>query len=79
MVFESSTLRIACISDTHNDNCREDVPPADIVIHAGDFTDDGTLGELQIAVDWISALPHKVKVVVAGTFDHRRGSFSRRD
>jgi 3',5'-cyclic AMP phosphodiesterase CpdA len=77
VMFESSTLRIACISDTYNGNCREHVPLADVVIHAGDFTDDGTLEELQIALDWITALPHKVNAVVAGTFDHKRENFSR--
>lgn len=66
VIFDSLTLRIACISDTHNDNCYDFVPQADILIHAGDLTDNGTIEELRDAYDWISALPHKVKVIVAG-------------
>lgn len=68
--FDSPLLRIACVSDTHNDYCRDQIPTADIFLHAGDFTDDGTLQELQAAFKWIAALPHKVKVVVAGKYVH---------
>ena len=60
-------IRLVCISDTHNDDCRNHVPDGDIFIHAGDLTNLGTSEELQAAVDWILSLPHKVKVVVAGT------------
>jgi 3',5'-cyclic AMP phosphodiesterase CpdA len=59
-------VRIVCISDTHNDDCTDHLPDGDILIHAGDMTDDGTADELQAAYDWISALPHKVKIIVAG-------------
>jgi len=67
-VFDSSSLRFVCISDTHNDHCRLDIPKGDILLHAGDLTDFGTLEEMQKAVDWISSLPHPVKVIVAGEF-----------
>jgi len=66
VIFDSKSIEVVCISDTHNDDCGQHVPPGDIFIHAGDFTDDGTDEELQVAFDWISALPHKVKVIVAG-------------
>ena len=65
-IFESSTVSIACVSDTHNDDCSDLVPDADIFIHAGDLTDHGTLDEFKQAFDWIAALPHAVKIVVAG-------------
>lgn len=64
VIFDSLKLRIACISDTHNDNCYDFIPQADILIHAGDFTDNGTIEELHDAYDWI-----KVKVIVAGALD----------
>ena len=64
--FDTDTLRLICISDTHNDDCRSHVPDGDILLHAGDMTDFGTLEEFQAAVDWIISLPHPVKVVVAG-------------
>ena len=31
------------------------------------MTDDGTFEEFEQAFDWIAKLPHKVKVLVAGT------------
>jgi 3',5'-cyclic AMP phosphodiesterase CpdA len=66
VIFDSPSITVACISDTHNDDCRDHIPDADIFVHAGDMTDDGTLDELKAAYEWISALSHKVKVIVAG-------------
>lgn len=59
-------VRIVCISDTHNDDCTASLPDGDILIHAGDMTDDGTIEELTAAYKWISALPHKTKIIIAG-------------
>jgi predicted phosphohydrolase len=71
-IFATNILRIVCVSDTHNDNAAPKIPPGDILIHAGDMTDDGTIAELQTALSWISSLPHAVKVIVAGesSFDY---------
>lgn len=68
LVFDSETLKIICISDTHNDDCTPHIPAGDIFIHAGDMTDDGTYEELSQAFNWISKLPHKLKVLVAGKY-----------
>jgi 3',5'-cyclic AMP phosphodiesterase CpdA len=65
-MFASEVLRIVCISDTHNDNPSPHVQSGDILIHAGDMTDFGSMIELKNAYEWISALPHRVKVVIAG-------------
>jgi 3',5'-cyclic AMP phosphodiesterase CpdA len=65
-VFQSDAVEIVCISDTHNDNPSSKIPPGDIFIHAGDLVRKGEFEELQTAFEWISALPHKVKVIVAG-------------
>lgn len=65
-IFDTNILRFVCVSDTHNDDCRDHIPDGDILLHAGDMTNSGSLEELQIAVDWIISLPHAVKVVVAG-------------
>lgn len=65
-VFPSQTLRIVCISDTHNDDASASIPAGDILIHAGDMSDTGTMAELQSAFNWIKSLPHKVKILVAG-------------
>lgn len=66
-VFSTDTIRFVCISDTHDDDCRSHVPDGDVLLHAGDLTNFGTLEELQTAVDWIISFPHAVKVMVAGT------------
>ncbi|KAI9163843.1 putative rhamnogalacturonate lyase C [Paramyrothecium foliicola] len=65
----SGKVRIVCISDTHNDDCTGSLPDGDILIHAGDMTDDGTTEELDAAYKWIAALPHKVKIIIAGNHD----------
>lgn len=62
-----AALRVVCISDTHDQIV--DVPPGDILIHAGDLTNDGTAADIQKQLDWLKALPHPVKVVIAGNHD----------
>lgn len=66
-------LRIVCVSDTHNSsplNGQFKVPPGDVLIHAGDMTNQGSHSELQKAVEWIGKCEHEVKIVIAGTCDH---------
>jgi hypothetical protein len=60
-------VSVVCISDTHN--CQPSLPDGDILIHAGDLTQSGSLGELQEALAWLRAQPHPVKIVVAGNHD----------
>ena len=67
---QSSTdevIRVVCISDTHNS--KPDLPPGDILLHAGDLSDHGTFKEIQAQLDWLKAQPHKHKIVVAGNHD----------
>lgn len=61
-------IRIVCISDTHN-QIPSDVPDGDILIHAGDMTIDGSVAEIQAQIDWLSSLPHKEIIVIAGNHD----------
>ncbi|KAK3939328.1 hypothetical protein QBC46DRAFT_438139 [Diplogelasinospora grovesii] len=46
-------------------------PLADPVtlIHAGDLTQSGSLTEIQRALNWLRAQPHRHKVVIAGNHD----------
>jgi Icc-related predicted phosphoesterase len=62
-------MRIVCLSDTHN--VAEDVviPDGDILIHAGDLTMLGSAEEVERAHEWLAALPHPHKVVIAGNHD----------
>jgi 3',5'-cyclic AMP phosphodiesterase CpdA len=74
-----SAIRIVCISDTHNDDLTGQVPAGDMLLHAGDMTDDGTHEELERALGWIRKLPHPIKVVIAGTNFHSSVSLERRE
>ncbi|KAJ5661550.1 uncharacterized protein N7477_009166 [Penicillium maclennaniae] len=60
-------VSIVCISDTHN--TQTDVPDGDILIHAGDLTQSGSFQELQGGLDWLRALPHPIKIVIAGNHE----------
>lgn len=61
-------VRVVCISDTHN-HIPEEIPTGDILIHAGDLTNDGSVAEIQKQVDWLCSLPHKEIVVISGNHD----------
>ncbi|EXJ81229.1 hypothetical protein A1O3_07519 [Capronia epimyces CBS 606.96] len=60
-------VRIVCISDTHNQTPK--LPAGDILIHAGDLTNQGTFSELQKAVSWLRQTDFRVKIVVCGNHD----------
>lgn len=60
-------IKVVCISDTHDKKVT--IPPGDILIHAGDLTDSGTVEDIQKQLDWLKAQPHPVKVVIAGNHD----------
>jgi predicted phosphodiesterase len=61
-------IRIVCISDTHT-QIPEDVPNGDILIHAGDMTNEGSIEEIQRQIDWLAGLPHKEVIVISGNHD----------
>ena len=42
------------------------VPMGDILIHSGEFSTEGIEEELVAFVEWLEALPHRHKLVVAG-------------
>lgn len=60
---------IVCISDTHGLHQQIEVPAGDILIVAGDFTDNGSAFEVRDFDSWLAQLPHPHKVVVAGNHD----------
>ncbi|KAL2153156.1 hypothetical protein VTH82DRAFT_4311 [Thermothelomyces myriococcoides] len=63
----TDAVSVVCVSDTHNS--QPVLPNGDVLIHAGDLTQSGSLRELQAALDWLRAQPHPVKIVVAGNHD----------
>ncbi|KAJ5101319.1 hypothetical protein NUU61_003541 [Penicillium alfredii] len=61
-------LRVVCISDTHTLEW-PDIPDGDLLIHAGDLSNDGSVREIQTTVNWLRSLPHRHKVVICGNHD----------
>lgn len=64
-----SFMKIVCISDTHNRHRELALPPGDILIHAGDFTEAGTKTETMDFLKWFSAQPHQYKLLIPGNHD----------
>jgi len=82
-----NSIRVVCISDTHTNTLPVDgaassrdcsVGTGDLLIHAGDLTNDGTVSEIQAQLDWLSSLPFTHVVVVAGNHDSYFDPKSRR-
>lgn len=62
-------MKIICISDTHSLHRHLTIPEGDVLIHAGDLSGRGELGVVEDFNNWIGALPHKHKIVIAGNHD----------
>ncbi|TKA30960.1 hypothetical protein B0A50_01928 [Salinomyces thailandicus] len=71
MADQFTKTRIICVSDTHNKIPGEGytLPAGDILVHAGDLTNQGSYLELQKAVSWLEQAKYPVKFVVAGNHD----------
>ncbi|KAE8352027.1 Metallo-dependent phosphatase-like protein [Aspergillus coremiiformis] len=64
--------RFVCVSDTHGYTPAEagfKLPPGDVLIHAGDLTNQGRIDELRKTIDWIAAADFEVKIVICGNHD----------
>ncbi|KLU80989.1 Ser/Thr protein phosphatase [Magnaporthiopsis poae ATCC 64411] len=59
--------RFVCVSDTHNHAVK--LPKGDVLIHAGDLTNQGTSSELIKAVQWLEKAEFEAKIVIAGNHD----------
>jgi hypothetical protein len=69
-------VRVVCISDTHTNTPH--IPNGDILIHAGDLTNAGTVEEIQRQIDWLDSLPHREKIIIAGNHDSYFDAKSRK-
>ena len=66
-------MKIICLSDTHSNhrNFEDKLPTdADMIIHAGDLTRNGSIGGVQDFMDWFAKLPYKHKIFIAGNHDY---------
>lgn len=62
-------MNIVAISDTHGMHDRVKLPKGDVLIHAGDFCNSGSLADLERFVEWLGKQPFERKLVVAGNHD----------
>ena len=63
-------MKILHISDTHGCHRRlHDLPQADIVVHSGDFTMNGSEQEALDFMNWFCDLPYPQKIFVCGNHD----------
>ena len=63
-------MKILHISDTHGKHhLLKDLPPADIIVHSGDVSEDGTDCEVLSFLEWFCNLEYPYKIFVAGNHD----------
>ncbi|KAF7338730.1 Metallophos domain-containing protein [Mycena sanguinolenta] len=63
----STWTRFVLLSDTHAGIFP--VPDGDVLLHSGDLTRRGTFRDLSRTMEWLYALPHPVKIIIAGNRD----------
>lgn len=65
------SLTLVLLSDTHELHRELDVPPGDILIHAGDFTlFSRSVAAVEDFNRWLGELPHRRKIVVPGNHEY---------
>lgn len=62
-------MKLVMISDTHERENEIVLPEGDILIHAGDITNKGSLIKLEAAVNWYKNQPHLHKIMICGNHD----------
>lgn len=65
----SIVTTIVSISDTHGQHQGLEVPDGDILIHAGDFSSEGDLRNVDPFNKWLGSFPHEHKIFVPGNHD----------
>lgn len=64
------SMKLVCISDTHNQHVGLALPEGDVLIHAGDLTGKGTDAEVQEALEWFGQVgTFRHRVMIAGNHD----------
>jgi Icc-related predicted phosphoesterase len=64
-------MRIIAISDTHSLHRKmtKKLPEGDLLIHAGDITNNGSIEDVIDFSNWSKNLPYQYKVIIAGNHD----------
>lgn len=69
-----NSVRVVCLSDTHEAHEYVSVPDGDLLLHCGDlffqdWSESGSLARLREFNSYLGSLPHPHKVVIAGNHD----------
>jgi len=62
-------MKIVVISDTHGQHARLQLPPGEMLIHAGDLTPMGSRTDVLRFLNWFQRQPFKHKLFIAGNHD----------
>ncbi|KOY87706.1 metallophosphoesterase [bacterium 336/3] len=62
-------MKILCISDTHGQHRKLNLPEADMIIHAGDMSGKGEAWQIREFFEWFSKLSYRYKICIAGNHD----------
>lgn len=62
-------MKIVAISDTHGLHDRLELPPGDMILHAGDLSKRGEEREIVSFLDWFQSLDYRYKIFIAGNHD----------
>ncbi|MDT0293427.1 metallophosphatase domain-containing protein [Mesonia ostreae] len=62
-------MKLVCIADTHTREKRLHIPFGNVLIHAGDFSETGTLRETKAFLTWFTSHNHHHKILVPGNHD----------
>lgn len=61
-------INVVYISDAQS-TTSPDIPPGDILLHAGDLTNKGIFEELHKQLSWLNTQPHQHNIVIASNHD----------
>jgi predicted phosphodiesterase len=64
-----TNVRIVVVSDTHCQHEEIDLPPGDVLVHAGDFCSSGSEKQAREFATYFRSQPHSHKVLIAGNHD----------
>lgn len=63
-------MKFVVISDTHGLHDALELPPGDVLIHAGDVSKRGYTREIVSFLNWFKVQPHPYKIFIAGNHDY---------
>ncbi len=63
-------MKLVIVSDTHGMHQEVNIPSGDVFIHAGDFTENGTVEEVEQFNQFLGCLKHTYKIVISGNHEY---------